>query len=102
MTVLVGSSIVMRGGLSTTILLGIVVFVSALLILAVVLRSWSLDFQPQGRYLLPVIGMIAVLLHHSHRIIPRSLFNLLLGSMYLSAVYNFVSVGLTEIEKYCG
>lgn len=102
MTVLVGSSIVMRGGLSTTILLGIVVFVSALLILAVVLRSWSIDFQPQGRYLLPVIGMIAVLLHHSHRIIPRSLFNLLLGSMYLSAVYNFVSVGLTEIEKYCG
>lgn len=102
MTVLVGSSIVMRGGLSTTILLGIVVFVSALLILVVVLRSWSIDFQPQGRYLLPVIGMIAVLLHHSHRIIPRSLFNLLLGSMYLSAVYNFVSVGLTEIEKYCG
>lgn len=102
MTVLVGSSIVMRGGLSTTILLGIVVFVSALLILTVVLRSWSIDFQPQGRYLLPVIGMIAVLLHHSHRIIPRSLFNLLLGSMYLSAVYNFVSVGLTEIEKYCG
>ncbi len=101
MTVLVGSSIVMRGGFSTTILLGIVVFVSTLLILAVVLRSWSIDFQPQGRYLLPVIGMIAVLLHHSHRIIPRSLFNFLLGSMYLSAVYNFVSVGLTEIEKYC-
>ena len=91
-----------RGGSSTTTLLGIVVLVNLVMISAIVHHAWSSDYQPQGRYMLPAIGMIAVLLHHSHRFIPQSLFNTLFGSMYLLSVYSFISIGLNEVEKYCG
>lgn len=102
LTIVVGSSIAFRGGSSTTTLLGIVVLVNLVMISTVVHHAWSVDYQLQGRYLLPAIGMIAVLLHHSHRLIPQSLLNTLVGSMYLLSVYSFISVGLNEVEKYCG
>ncbi len=73
------------------------------LIVSVVLisnyHSWTVDFQPQGRYLFPIIPMIGFLFHHYRDSLRSRVFNLLFGCLFACSIYSFVLVGLRNIPK---
>ncbi len=82
-------------------LLSITLLVSLGLIIVALYHAWTVDFQAQGRYFLPIVGMVSVLLMHTRRYLVNPVFIFLLLGMYGLSVYNFVFVGLLGIEKYC-
>ena len=100
LVVLILSSIFVRGGLPENILLATTLVIVAGLILVALRHAWVVDFQAQGRYLFPCIGMIAILFYHTERFFPRPFFHSLICLMFLLAVYSFITVGLYEIEKF--
>ncbi len=63
-------------------------------------RSWTADFQPQGRYLLPIIAMLSVMLFHNEKFYLKSIYNLLIMGLFLLSSYSFIFIGLYGIEKY--
>ena len=78
-------------------------FVALGLMLSVILasayHSWTADFQPQGRYLFPIIPMIAFLFLHYRESLRSWVFNLLFGCLFACSVYSFVFIGLKNIPK---
>ena len=64
-------------------------------------HAWTVDFQPQGRYLLPIVGMLGVLCLHARAYLFRSVAPLLCAAMFLLSLYSFVCVGLAGIGKIC-
>ncbi|HWM24595.1 MAG TPA: hypothetical protein VNP98_07205 [Chthoniobacterales bacterium] len=68
-------------------------------VLASAYQSWTADFQPQGRYLFPVIPMIAFLFHHYRESLRSRVFNLLFACLFACSVYSFVFIGLKNIPK---
>lgn len=62
-------------------------------------HSWTLDFQPQGRYLFPILPMIAFLFHWYRESLRSRVFNLLFACLFACSVYSFVFVGLKNIPK---
>ncbi|MFT5729194.1 MAG: hypothetical protein ACI8PB_003357 [Desulforhopalus sp.] len=88
-----------RGGLLGASITGAVCGVSVMLILASLHHSWVVDFQPQGRYLFPVIPMFAICLGHNIRAINRKVLLLLVGIMCMLGLYSFIFQGLLKIPK---
>ncbi|PHR24443.1 MAG: hypothetical protein COA36_15500 [Desulfotalea sp.] len=86
-----------RGGVIGAGVTGVVFSLSLVLILAALQRSWMIDFQPQGRYLLPIIPMFGVCLGHNIKAIDRRVLLFLVGSMYLLGLYSFIFQGLLRI-----
>lgn len=89
----------LRGGLPGMTLVGIFGACACALVTVMLYKSWTMDFQPQGRYLLPLLPMLAVLHHHAQRLVPPLLFRSLLFLLFALSVYNFVTVGLLEIGR---
>jgi hypothetical protein len=92
-------SVLLKGGLSGNALLCITLGTSAGFIAVALYHAWTVDFQAQGRYFLPIVAMLSVLMFHVRHSVPRMLFHPLLLSMYLLSFYNFVFVGLYGIGK---
>lgn len=92
--------VVVRGGLAETSLLGVTGTCAVGLIAIALYHAWTVDFQAQGRYFLPIVGMLSVFFYHIERHLTRPMFVLLLLAMYLLALYNFLFVGLYGIDKY--
>ncbi|MBS3942649.1 MAG: hypothetical protein KGZ32_00200 [Dethiobacter sp.] len=62
--------------------------------------SWESAFQPQGRYLFPVLGIIAYLFGRFSRVISKSIsLYILLSSAALLSVYSFIFYGLIYIPR---
>lgn len=78
-------------------LLAIVAICAAGLILTSAWHSWTAAFQPQGRYLMPILPMLAVLLWHlqAHRLHRLGLWLVVL--LFVLAAYSFVEVGLVKM-----
>lgn len=93
-------SIAYRGQSAGIALLAISAGSALLLIIAACWHAWTVDFQAQGRYFLPVIPMAAVLFYHCRRIIFRPVFYLFFCTLFTLSVYNFILVGLRDIGKY--
>ncbi len=93
------SSVVIRGGIGGNALLTISLGTAAALIGVACYHAWTVDFQAQGRYLLPIIPMLSVLVYHSQKMI-RPMFYCLFTLMFSLSIYNFVFVGLRDIGKY--
>lgn len=93
-------SIVYRGQGAGIALLTISTGTALLLISAACWRAWTVDFQAQGRYFLPIVPMAAVLFYHCRRIIFRPVFYSLFFILFSLSVYNFILVGLRDIGKY--
>jgi hypothetical protein len=94
---------ILKGGLKGNTLLLITLFCSFSLIGMALNRSWVDDFQAQGRYFLPIVAMVSVLIHHIYyyqKFFIKSAFNILFVGMFLLSVYNYIFVGLYGIEKY--
>ncbi len=84
-----------RDALFAVAVLGLAVCV----VLASAYQSWTADFQPQGRYLFPIIPMIAFLFHHYRESLRSRVFNLLFACLFACSVYSFVFIGLKNIPK---
>ena len=94
-------SVVWRGHFAGITLLAISLGAALFLIVVAIYHAWTVDFQAQGRYLLPIVPMMAILLYHCQRILIRPLFFSLFFMIFLLSVYNFIFVGLHDIGK-CG
>ncbi len=92
--------VLVRGGLSGVLLLMITLSVSLALVVVAMYHAWTVDFQAQGRYFLPILAMCSVYICHVERCLIRPVFHFLILVMFLLSVYNFVFVGLYEIAKY--
>ncbi|WP_339135981.1 MAG: hypothetical protein WGN25_19390 [Candidatus Electrothrix sp. GW3-4] len=93
-------SIAYRGQSAGILLLTISAGTALLLIVVACWHAWTVDFQAQGRYFLPLIPMTSILFYHCRRIIFRPLFYILFFALFSLSVYNFILVGLRDIGKY--
>jgi hypothetical protein len=92
-------SVLFRGGSAGWLLLFTAGAYTACLLVGLIYHAWTMDFQPQGRYLLPLIPMFAILLYHFQNILFKTVFYSLFFVLFLLSVYNFVFVGLYDIGK---
>jgi hypothetical protein len=82
------------------IILFAVSFIFMLGIIAASLHySWTYDFQPQGRYLFPLLGILSVLFYEARQHLNRNITVLLFVLMFSFSFWSFVFVGLNEIQK---
>jgi hypothetical protein len=77
---------------------GATFLLSAGLVLLSAYHSWTSDFQPQGRYLFPILPMLAFLLHRYRESVPTRAFNVLLASLFACAAFSF---GFTGLRYFC-
>jgi hypothetical protein len=92
-------SVFLRGGLIGSGLSVAVVGLSAALVGVSLYHSWTIDMQPQGRYLFPIIPMFGILYAWNNRVVNRRFLILGVSCMYLLGVYCFVFEGLLRIPK---
>ncbi|MCK9174755.1 MAG: hypothetical protein M0O96_05710 [Desulforhopalus sp.] len=97
MTIVV--SVCLRGGLKEISLVSLATACCLALIAMAFYRSWTADFQAQGRYFLPMAGIFSVVLYRLRaslgNIITVSLSALLFGTSF----YSFIFVGLAGLDK---
>ncbi|KRA53571.1 hypothetical protein ASD77_02525 [Pseudoxanthomonas sp. Root65] len=68
----------------------VVCCIAALVVLSSIVHSWAYDFQPQGRYLMPIAALLAVLAL-AHPILLRSrLMSAGLATSYLASLFSFL------------
>jgi len=72
---------------------------SGALILAGIWHSWTVIFQPQGRYLLPILPMLGIFYQHIRKHAIPQLIEWLSIALFGLAVYSFIFVGLREVAK---
>jgi len=96
---LLGLTLIFRGGLAGNLLFVFFLFCSGILIAASLYHSWTMDFQTQGRYLFPVIPMFCVILYHARQLMQGTVYKLLITTMFVLSVYSFVFVGLMRLPK---
>lgn len=85
---------------NTKLLLFNAIICSVLLIGAALWKSWTSDFQAQGRYFLPIVAISGFLLYQIKEFLNKPLFNLFVLLMFLTSVYSFIFIGLTAIPKH--
>jgi len=96
---LLGLTIVFRGGVAGNLLFAFFISCSGLLIAASLYHSWTMDYQTQGRYLFPIIPMSCVILYHVRQRMEGTVYKLLVTSMFVLSVYSFVFIGLMRLPK---
>ena len=69
------------------------------LIAASLYQSWTVDFQPQGRYFLPIVGMLSVFCLECRNSLFRIVVPPLCAGLFLLSLYSFVCVALPGIPK---
>lgn len=60
--------------------------------------SWIYAFQPQGRYLFPILPMLGVLIYSNRRHLNNLVMNCLFLLLFLFAAYAFITVALVRIN----
>lgn len=90
-------TIFLRGGLAGNLLLSGFLVSAATLIAFSLYHSWTKDFQPQGRYLFPIIPMSSVLVFQFYHLMQKSIVKLFLISMFLLSFYSFVFVAILQL-----
>lgn len=72
---------------------------SILLLGTHLLRSWEIMLQPQGRYWLPIVGMVSVLFYHVREYLHPPVVHLYILFMFLLSSYSFIFVALVNSPK---
>jgi len=75
------------------------VSISALVLLSSMLFSWVVGFQPQGRYLLPIMGMLCLVMGNAQRWLERWPGKLALVICAVLSIYSFACIGLPGINQ---
>ena len=89
--------IILRTGWAGISLLTLIFGCLGALIGAVLYHCWTVDFQAQGRYLLPLIGMMGIVLYETRRAVSNLLATIcyvwIIGLSFYSYIFfrnNFV------------
>jgi len=93
------AAISIRGNSEGRLLALLVAGLSLTLLAASIHRSWTVDFQAQGRYLFPILPMVGVVLTRNRAAIESRIFVLLLSHLFLLSFYSFVFVALLNIPR---
>jgi hypothetical protein len=91
--------VLIRGSTETRLLALFVLGLGIALIAASLHRSWTVDFQPQGRYLFPILPMLGVLLARSRSLFANSIFAVLLSALFFLSLYSFIFIALVSIPR---
>lgn len=78
-------------------LLGLVTLFSLSMLFLSSYHSWTGDFQAQGRYLFPIIGMLSVAVGHYSPLLNTQLYGRFVIALFLLSVFSFVFTGLARI-----
>ena len=92
-------TVFIRGTPETRVISVAVLLLGAALIGASLHRSWTVDFQAQGRYLFPILPMVGLLLAKSGRLFTNGLFTLQLCYLYALSIYSFIFIALVFIPR---
>jgi hypothetical protein len=92
-------TIIIRGDTVGRISALIALCLSAALIAASLNHSWSSDFQPQGRYLFPIVGILVILCGQNRNILSSRWLSLLTVWMFFLSLYSFMSVALFQMVR---
>lgn len=93
------AAIIKNGGWEGGSLLAITLLCSFTLMAMALNKAWTVDFQPQGRYFLPIIGMLSVLSFQMRRHLANLPCLLLFCAMYSLSLYSFIFVALAGISR---
>ncbi len=93
------ATIFIRGGLWSSFNALLVLGMAGALIAASLNHSWTSDFQPQGRYLFPVLGMIMLLCGQNREILNNRWIHLLVAVMFVLSYYSYSAVALHYIPR---
>lgn len=74
----------------------------AALVLASARHSWMVDFEPQGRYLFPGIGVLFLAFSQLRTCLPEKLLWRYGVLIWLLSCYSFLFTGLRSIPKFAG
>jgi glucan phosphoethanolaminetransferase (alkaline phosphatase superfamily) len=72
-------------------------FVCCLQYVLIVYRAWFIDFQPQGRYLLPILFYITYLISRIDRLREDKMLRTILVCTCLLSLYCFIDVGIPNL-----
>ncbi len=89
-------TVLLRGGWSERLLLINLTCCCLALISGGIWASWTKDFQPQGRYMLPILPMLGLLLVKTQPLFPPLLLRALFTLMFLLSLGNFLFVALAS------
>lgn len=90
-------SIVLRGSNTDRLLVLAMIVLSATLVYACLYTSWTVDFQPQGRYMLAIIPVLSILYGNNYRLINRTVMAAGIVAVYALSQYSFICYGLAQI-----
>lgn len=92
-------TVMVKGRMQGLSLLAIALTSGAALLVASFYNAWTADYQAQGRYLLPLLGMFGVFCYHQKEAVKQFPVMLLFCAMYALSLYSFIFVGLAGIDK---
>ena len=95
--IFLAASILVYGKMADRIFMVIVASFMAAAIFLSTLHSWINDFQAQGRYLFPMVGMLGALLFQSQKLLNKGLLALLTMVLLGLAAYSFIFTGLSRM-----
>ncbi len=88
-----------RGGWGNITLMTITTGTAFLLIAASFYHSWTMDYQAQGRYLLPIIAMLSLFYHTARKPLENIVIFSLSSLIFCGGLYSFIFVALAGIGK---
>ncbi len=88
-----------RASDGTFLLFMAMVACSIALVAASLYNSWIADYQAQGRYLLPIVPMIAIFLYSSRQRLHWGRINFFVLLLFLFSSTSFIFLGLARIPK---
>lgn len=91
------SSILVKGERADRIFVIIVWGFICTSILLSTYHSWVIDFQAQGRYLFPILGMLGALLYQNQKILNKGLLAIFVMVLCGLAAYSFIFTGLSQM-----
>ncbi len=97
--VFLGGAVAFRGDPEGRLLALLVCGLALALVAASVHRSWTIDFQAQGRYLFPILPMIGVVLARNRPAVDNKMFILLTMHLFLLSLYSFIFIALPAIPR---
>ncbi len=93
------ANVMIQGDLSLRCLYLFAFFLSSALIAASLWHSWSVDFQPQGRYLFPIIPIMGIIVALSAEVLRRNILFVLILFVFLQSCYSFIFLGIMRIPR---
>ncbi len=99
---LLTAAVVFYGGVEKITLWGLTCLSACALLAAALYSAWTIDFQAQGRYLLPILPMLGVCFSRLKALLAGPLFLVWMLALFLVSVYSYIFVAFPGIIAFYG